>query len=99
MLETLTTDGASGRPRISTGARWAIAVGVLLVIGIAGAAIGARGISNRARERIIKTLEETFASRLELKSLNVSLFPSVHITGTGLVLRQKAQTDRKSTRL
>lgn len=92
MGETLTTDRTSGHPRISTGAPWAIAVGVLLVIGIAGAAIGARGISARARERIIKTLEETFASRLELKSLNVSLFPSVHITGTGLVLRQKAQT-------
>ena len=65
---------------------------MFLVIVIAGAAIGARGISNRARERIIKTLEETFASRLELKTLNVSLFPSVQITGAGLVLRQKAQT-------
>jgi hypothetical protein len=92
MLETLTTDSTSGRSRISNGARWAIGVAVFLVIVIAGLAIGARGISARARERIMKTLEETFASRLELKTLSVSLFPSVHITGTGLVLRQKAQT-------
>ncbi|MGD0295914.1 MAG: AsmA-like C-terminal region-containing protein [Bryobacteraceae bacterium] len=92
MRETLTTELKSRTPRISTGARWAIAAGVVLVIGITAAATGARGISNRARERIIKTLEETYASRLEFKSLNVSLFPSVHVTGTGLVLRQKQLT-------
>ena len=91
MRETLTTDRTSKRV-LSTGARWAIAVGVLLVIAIAGVAIGARGIAGHARERIMATLQETFASRLELKSLDVSLFPSVHITGTGLVLRQKTQT-------
>jgi hypothetical protein len=91
MKETLTTDG-TGRRVLSTGARWAIAVGVLLVIAIAAAAIGARGIAGHARERIINTLQEAYASRLELKSLDVSLFPSVHITGTGLILRQKTQT-------
>jgi AsmA-like C-terminal region len=91
MHETLTTD-RTRKPILSTGARWAIAVGVLLVIAIAGAAFFARGIASQARERIIQTLQETFASRLELKSLDVSLFPSVHITGTGLVLRQKTQT-------
>jgi AsmA-like C-terminal region len=90
MRESLTTDRANGRP-LSSGARWAIALGVLLVAAIAGAAIGARSISNRARERIMQTLEETFASRLELKSLDVSLFPSVHVTGTGLVLKHKEQ--------
>jgi hypothetical protein len=91
MSEILTTDRTNKRV-LSTGARWAIAVGVLLAIAIAAAAFFARGISRHARERIIDTLQETFASRLELKSLDVSLFPSVHITGTGLVLRQKAQT-------
>src|SRR5580704_1874125 len=91
MRETLTTDRTSKRV-LSTGARWAIAVGVLLVIAIAAAAITARGMASHARQRIIDTLQETFASRLELKSLNVSLFPSVHITGSGLVLRQKVQT-------
>ena len=88
MSETLTSERTSRRP-ISTGGRWAIAAGVVLVIGIAAAVIGARGISGSARQRIIKTLEETFASRLELKTLDVRLFPSVQVTGTGLVLRQK----------
>jgi len=88
MRETSTPDRTTKHP-ISTGARWAIAAGVLVLIAIVGAAIGARGISGRARTRIIQTLEETYASRLELKTLDVSLFPSVHVTGTGLVLRQK----------
>src|ERR1700689_3277832 len=90
MRETLTTEPRSRTPRVSTGARWAIAVGVLLLAAIAVAAIGARGISNRARERIIQTLEETYASRLEFKSLDVSLFPSVHVTGPGLKQKKQA---------
>ena len=52
-------------------------------------AIGAHSISDRARDRIRKTLEETFASRLEIKTLDVQVLPSVHVSGTGLVLRQK----------
>ena len=91
MRATVTTERMIGRPPSSTGARWAIAGGVLLIILIAGAAIGARAISGTVRDRILQTLEETFASRLELKTLNVSLFPSVHITGAGLVLKQKEQ--------
>ncbi len=78
---------------VSRGARWAIAAGVLLVIVVAAAAIGARGMSAKARSRIIQTLEENFASRLELESLDVSLFPSVHVTGRGLILRQKGYPD------
>jgi hypothetical protein len=93
MHGTLTTDRTIGRSPFSPGARWAIAAGVILVIGIAGAAIGARSISSRARDRIVQTLEEAFASRLELKSLDVSLFPSVRVNGRGVVLRQKGRDD------
>lgn len=93
MLVTSTSDPLSKRPQVSRGARWAIAAGLVLVIGLAAAAIGARSISSRARDRIIQTLEESFAGRLELKSLDVSLFPSVHVTGRGLVLRHKGRDD------
>jgi hypothetical protein len=88
MPEPLTTDRIPKR-KISTGARWGIAAGVVLILVIATLAIGANRISGWARDRIRTTLEETFASRLELKTLDVQVFPSVHVAGTGLVLRQK----------
>jgi len=88
MAETLTTNRTPKR-KISTGARWGIAAGVLLILFVAALAIGSNSVSGWARDRIRKTLEETFASRLELKTLDVRVFPSVHVIGTGLVLRQK----------
>ncbi len=88
MPETLTTD-RKPKPKMSRGARWGIAAAAVLILVIAALAIGANSISDRARDRVRKTLEETFASRLELKTLDVRVFPSVHVTGTGLVLKQK----------
>ena len=60
---------------------------------IVAAAIAAPALTPLVRSRIVKTLEENFASRLELKNLDVSLFPSVRVTGQGLVLRQKDRAD------
>lgn len=91
MQDTLTTDREHTPSRISRGARWAIAAGVLLIVLIAAVVIGARSVTPWVHERIVKTLEESFGSRLELKTLDVSLFPSVRITGQGLVLRQKGR--------
>jgi hypothetical protein len=88
MAETSTTD-RTPKTKISRGVRWGIAAGAVLILVIAALAIGANGVSGWARDRIKKTLEETYASRLELKTLDVRLFPSVHVEGTGLVLRQK----------
>ena len=88
MAETL-TENRTPKRKISTGARWGIAAGVLLILFVAALAIGSNSVSGWARDRIRKTLEETFASRLELKTLDVRVFPSVHVIGTGLVLRQK----------
>ena len=64
---------------------------VAAVIVTAWAASGA--LSRYARDRAISTLKDQYASELEIKSLNISLFPSVAITGEGLVLRYHGRTD------
>src|SRR5580693_8538415 len=89
MADTMTTDRTPKPREVSHGARWAIGAALLLALAIAGLAIGAQSITPWVRNRIVQTMEETFASRLELKSLDVSLFPSVRISGQGLTLRQK----------
>src|SRR5579871_698818 len=92
MPQPLTEERTTKR-NLSTGARWAIAAGVVLIVLIAALAIGANSLAGQARERIKKTLEESFASRLQIQTLDVRLFPSVHVTGSGLVLRQKNDGD------
>ena len=72
MAQTVTSDRTTKR-KFSTGARWGIAAGAVLILVIAALAIGANGVSGWARDRIKKTLEETFASRLELKTLDVKI--------------------------
>lgn len=89
----MTPDRPTGRSQLSRGARWAIAAGGLIVIAIVAVAVAAPALSPYVKSRVTKTLEENFASRLELKSLDVSLFPSVRVSGDGLVLRQKEGGD------
>ena len=93
MANTATTDRIAKSSQGSRAARWAIAAGALLLVVVAAAAIGARSITPWVHNRIVQTLEETFASRLEIKSLDVTLFPSVRITGQGVTLRQKGRED------
>src|SRR5450432_2722660 len=94
MNETMMTpDRTTVHSRGSRGVRWAIVGATLLVIVIIAAAIAAPALRPLVRSRIVKTLDENFASRLELKNLDVSLFPSVRVTGQGLVLRQRDRAD------
>jgi AsmA-like C-terminal region len=46
-----------------------------------------------ARERTEKVLEIHFASKVEFSDFRISLFPSIHMSITGLVLRHKGRTD------
>src|SRR5882724_388778 len=93
MKHTMTPDRPASRSHLSLGARWAIAAGVLIVVAILAVAIAAPALSPYVKSRITATLEENFASRLELKNLDVTLFPSVRVSGDGLVLRQKEGGD------
>jgi AsmA-like protein len=73
-------------------ARWAIAiVGGLLVL----LAIIAGGGSRTAtlRQLVIDTLAERLESEVQLDSLSVDTFPTVHVTGTNLIIRHKGRKD------
>src|SRR5258708_7430767 len=89
MNETMTPGRTASRPQFSSGARWAVAAVVLIVVAMVAVAIAAPALSPYVKNRITKTIEDNFASRLELKNLDVTLFPSVRVSGDGLVLRQK----------
>jgi hypothetical protein len=67
--------------------------GAVVIFAIAAWAISAPLLSRVVRGRVIDALEEDFASRLEVKTLDVSLFPRVAITGEGLVFRLKDRAD------
>src|ERR1700683_556784 len=67
------------------------AVVVLVLIGVFAAA--APTLSFMARSRIQTTLQDGFASDLQIKNLKVSLFPSVAISADSLVFQRKGHPD------
>jgi AsmA-like C-terminal region len=72
--------------------RWSIvaALGVLVTMAIV-AGVGSR--TSTLRKLVIDTLAERLDSEVELGSLSVDTIPSVHITGTALVIRHKNRRD------
>ncbi len=82
-------ESASGRKPL----RWAL-VGCAIVLCAIAAAWMSNGILSRiARERAIHGLEESFASNLELKNLEVSVFPRFRMSGAGLTLYYRGRRD------
>src|SRR5271156_5836715 len=73
--------------------KWMIAgVAVLLVLVVAG--ISLRPAMHRlVRERTQKVLATHFASTVDFSDFDVTLFPRLRVTITGLVLRHKGRTD------
>src|SRR6266481_3100980 len=67
--------------------------GVFVLAMIAAAWISNGALSRIARERAIRGLQQKFASDLEMKSLDVSVFPRLRMTGEGLVLHYKGRRD------
>ena len=72
--------------------RWSIvaALGVLVAMAIV-AGVGSR--TSTLRKLVIDTLADRLDSEVELGSLSVDTIPSVHITGTALVIRHKNRRD------
>src|SRR4051812_5072401 len=72
--------------------RWIIvaALGVLVTMAIV-AGVGSR--TSTLRKLVIDTLAERLDSEVELGSLSVDTIPSVHITGTALVIRHRNRRD------
>ena len=54
---------------------------------------GAGSRTATLRQLVVETLEDRLDSHVELESFSVDTFPTVHITGTGLVLRLKSRPD------
>jgi hypothetical protein len=74
-------------------ARWVTGAGVLVLAAITAAWISNGALSRMARKRAIRGLQQRFASDLELKNLEISVFPRLRMTGEGLVLHYKGRRD------
>ena len=72
--------------------RWVIAIvgGTLVVLAIVA---GAGSRTATLRQLVIQTLAARLDSDVELQSFSVDMFPTVHITGTGLVIRHRGRRD------
>ena len=72
--------------------RWAIAiVGGLLVFLAIIAGTGSRTAT--LRQLVIDTLADRLDSEVELEAFSVDTFPTVHVTGTNLIIRHKGRKD------
>lgn len=72
--------------------RWAIVVvgGLLVLLAIIA---GAGSRTAVLRQLVIDTLAERLDSQVQLEAFSVDIFPTVHVTGTNLVVRHKGRQD------
>ena len=74
--------------------KWIVAGGaaVLFVLVVAGILLGPT-LHRFVRDRTQKVLQTHFASTVEFSDFDVTMFPRLRVTITGLVLRHKGRTD------
>ncbi|HTM47459.1 MAG TPA: AsmA-like C-terminal region-containing protein [Bryobacteraceae bacterium] len=78
--------------KLSRRSKWLIGAGLLLA-GVGAAAIVLAGrLGPALRGSVVEAIARRFASDVELKSLDVSMFP-MRASGQGLILRQHGRTD------
>ncbi len=72
--------------------RWTIAIvaGSLVFLAIL-AGMGSR--TDKLRQLLIDTLAERLESDVQLDTFSVDTFPTVHITGSNLIIRHKGRQD------
>jgi AsmA-like protein len=72
--------------------RWAAAIvgGVLVLLAIIA---GAGSRTATLRQLVIDTLAERLDSEVQLESFSADTFPTVHVTGTNLIIRHKGRKD------
>jgi hypothetical protein len=75
--------------------KWIIsgAAVVLLMLVVAAGFLLRSNIHNLVRARMQRGLATHFASTVEFSDFDVTMFPRMHVTVTGLVLRHKGRTD------
>jgi hypothetical protein len=72
--------------------RWAIAIvgGLLIVLAIIA---GAGSRTSTLRQLVIDTLSDRLDSEVQLDAFSVDTFPTVHVTGTNLIIRHRGRRD------
>lgn len=70
---------------------WAVAV--VLLAAIVTVFSAATRITPHIRDLVVTALNERFESEVELKSLQVSIFPRIAVQAEGLILRHKGRRD------
>jgi len=73
--------------------KWMISGAIVLVLLVAAGFLLRANIHAFVRERMQKVLATHFASTVEFSDFDVTMFPRMHVTITGLVLRHKGRTD------
>jgi AsmA-like C-terminal region len=66
---------------------------ILFIGGVIGGTWYIRGFGPRVKQRVIQALQQRFDADVDLKSLQVSLFPQPSATGEGLTIRHKQWAD------
>src|ERR1700760_3220095 len=73
----------------------AIVAAALLIGGLITAELFVRSLGPRTRNKVVKILQDRFDADVELKDLQLSLFPQPTVTGQGLAIHHKTLTDPK----
>jgi hypothetical protein len=73
--------------------KWIIAGSVVLLLLLVAAFLMGPTLHSFVRNRTQKVLQTHFASTVEFADFDVSMFPRLRVTITGLVLRHKGRTD------
>src|SRR5216683_2634840 len=73
--------------------KWPFVVAAVLVVVALAAYVIAEWLGPTFRARVIEAIKQRYQSDVELKSLELHLFPRVHAIGEGLTLRLHGRTD------
>jgi hypothetical protein len=73
--------------------KWMIGCAIVLLLLLAAGFLLRPNIHAVVRERLQKVLATHFASTVEFSDFDVTMFPRMHMTVTGLVLRHKGRRD------
>ncbi len=73
--------------------RWLFAAVIVSALAVTTVVAGGRRLSPIIQKRLVRALQDAYASDVTLKHLDVQLFPWVHASGEGLVLRFHGRQD------
>jgi hypothetical protein len=90
-MEVSQSETAVAQPRKRR--KWPIILGLFLVAGAGSLVYLSKHLGPSFRRRAIEVLKEHYQSDVELKNLEISLFPQIAVTGDELALYVRGRTD------